>query len=478
MSSRSLLRYFTPTTSLPSSGSTPSLPKEALVEANKRVASLTRETDDAGPAPKRAKKNYATYSPEDRSKIGRYAAEHGPTKASRHFTVPESTARLLKKQYSAELNHRRKNGGEIPEVTSLPTKTRGRPLLLGSTLDVQVREYITALRDAAGVVNTAIVVAAAEGIVAAADRSLLRQHGGTLVLTKSWAKSLMIRMGFVKRKGSTAAKLPVAQFEKRREQYLTDIRAAVLMNDIPPSLVINWDQTAIHFVPVSSWMMSREGEKSIPIAGLDDKREITVVLAATLNGEYLPPQILYQGKTERCHPAIDFPPEWDVWHTENHWSNEATMMRYAHKILLPFIKKKKESMGLEEDHLCLTIFDVFRGQQTPAFRELLEKNNIDHVNVPANCTDKLQPLDLSVNKPLKDEMKKRFQAWYAEEVEKQLVSGTDIKDVKVDTRTSILKPKSANWLIGALESLSKKPEIVLNGFRKAGIVDALKSDEQ
>ena len=47
MSSKSLLRYFTLTTSLPSSGSTPSLPKEALVEANKRVASLTRETDDA-----------------------------------------------------------------------------------------------------------------------------------------------------------------------------------------------------------------------------------------------------------------------------------------------------------------------------------------------------------------------------------------------------------------------------------------------
>ena len=32
-----------------------------------------------------------------------------------------------------------------------------------------------------------------------------------------------------------------------------------------------------------------------------------------------------------------------------------------------------------------------------------------------------------------------------------------------------------NWLVGALDSLSKKPEIVLNGFRKA---DALKSDVQ
>ena len=114
MSSRSLLRYFTPTTSLSSSGSTPSMTKEALVEVNKRVASLTRETDDAGPVPKRAKKSYATYSPEDRSKIGRYAAEHGLTKATLHFTVPESTARLLKEQYLAEINRGRKNGGEIP----------------------------------------------------------------------------------------------------------------------------------------------------------------------------------------------------------------------------------------------------------------------------------------------------------------------------------------------------------------------------
>ena len=111
MSSRSLLRYFTPTTSRSSTGSTPSLLKEALVEANKRVASLTRETDDTGPAPKRVKKNYATYSPEHCSKIGRLAAEHSLTKASRHFTVPESTARLLKQQYLAELNHGRKNGG-------------------------------------------------------------------------------------------------------------------------------------------------------------------------------------------------------------------------------------------------------------------------------------------------------------------------------------------------------------------------------
>ena len=82
--------------------------------------------------------------------------------------VPESTACLLKKQYLAELKNRHHNSATIPR---LPTKPRGHPLLLGSTLDDQVKEYVTA---AVGVVNIAIMLAAAEGIVAATERSLLR----------------------------------------------------------------------------------------------------------------------------------------------------------------------------------------------------------------------------------------------------------------------------------------------------------------
>ena len=229
----SLLRYFSRTASLPPSESVPSLMPEALREANKRVASIATGTEEAGPPPKRTKKTYSSYSAEDRARIGRYAAEHGPTKASRHFTVPESTAHLLKKQYLAELNDRHQNSAMIPEVTRLTTKPRGHPLLLGSTLDDQVKEYITALRATAGVVNTAMVLAAAEGIVSATERSLLRQHGGSLVLTKAWTKSLLIRTGFVKRKGSTSAKLPDSEFEKRKEQYLSDIHAEVVMNDMP-----------------------------------------------------------------------------------------------------------------------------------------------------------------------------------------------------------------------------------------------------
>ena len=62
-----------------------------------------------------------------------------PTKASWHFKVPESIARLLKKQYLAELHDLCQNNVQIPQVTSLPIKVYGHPLLLGSTLDCHLK---------------------------------------------------------------------------------------------------------------------------------------------------------------------------------------------------------------------------------------------------------------------------------------------------------------------------------------------------
>ena len=41
---------------------------------------------------------------------------------------------------------------------------------------------------------------------------------------------------------------------------------------------------------------------------------------------------------------------------------------------------------------------TLRGSALLVF-ELLEANNIPFVTIPSNCTDRLQPLDLSINEP-------------------------------------------------------------------------------
>ena len=87
--------------------------------------------------------------------------------------------------------------------------------------------------------------------------------------------------------------------------------------------------------------MAEEGSRCVPVACLGDKRKITGVFCSTMEGEFLPPRLLYEGHTERCHPSFKFPEDWDIWHSSNHWSNEDTMLRYLEKVIVPFITKKQ-----------------------------------------------------------------------------------------------------------------------------------------
>lgn len=203
-------------------------------------------------------------------------------------------------------------------IKTLPEKKHGRPLLLGEELDTQVQAYIKSMREGGAVINTAITIAYAEGIVWSKDSNLLASNGGHLSLTKDWAKNLLRRMGYVQRRASTKAKVTVTDFKALKTQYLQDIKAVVEMDEIPFDLVINWDQTGIHYVPVSEWTMEKEGSRRVEIAGKDDKRQITAVFAGTLSGDFLPPQLIYKGKTSKCLPTVALPSDWHVTYSHNH----------------------------------------------------------------------------------------------------------------------------------------------------------------
>ena len=45
---------------------------------------------------------------------------------------------------------------------------------------------------------------------------------------------------------------------------------------------------------------------NIKVIGVDDKRKITGVVAASMAGEMVPLQLLYTGVTDQCHPTFHF----------------------------------------------------------------------------------------------------------------------------------------------------------------------------
>ena len=94
---------------------------------------------------------------------------------------------------------------------------------------------------------------------------------------------------------------------------------------------------------------------------------------------------------------------------------------YINKILVPYVASVREKTKVNIP--ALVIFDRFKGQRTPRILSLLSSNNFLVAVVPGNCTDRLQPLDVSVNKFAKDFLRQKFQQWYADKISESLRNG-------------------------------------------------------
>ena len=103
------------------------------------------------------------------------------------------------------------------------------------------------------VVSRSTVIAIGKGVVMRHNKFHLKEFGGHIDLTKHWAESILHRMKFVKRRGSTKVHVLGDTFEHIKRNFLSDIKTKVVMEDIPSQLIINWDQTGISIVPGSSF---------------------------------------------------------------------------------------------------------------------------------------------------------------------------------------------------------------------------------
>lgn len=305
-----------------------------------------------------------------------------------------------------------------------------------------------------GVVNRKIVIGATKGIIKSkGKRSMLKEYGGSMELTRTSAQSFLRRIGFVKRKGTKAARKLPDDFLALKQRYLHRVVKCVGQHNVPPEMVVNTDQTGAPIVAVSNWTLAEEGSRQVPIVGKEDKRQITVLMGASAAGELLPP---------------------------HHWSNTESMACYVDTILNPYMTKKREELGLPDDQQGLIILDVFKAHQVMVVIEAMHEKNMCTVFVPGCCTGELQPLDLSVNGCFKALMSEAFTNWYADEVAEitagEDTDGDDLEEVapnKVDLRLTYLKPIHANWLLKSIDTLALDHAEIKSGFEMAGILEAI-----
>jgi len=232
------------------------------------------------------------------------------------------------------------------------------------------------------------------------------------------------------------------------------------------------DQTGVHLVPSARWTYEKVNSGDVAVLGAEDKRQITVCLASSLDGELLPLQLIFQGKTDRSLPPAtpySLSSRADVTCSENHWSNQHTMQRYIEKVLLPYAERAIERHSLHSDAKIILVLDVCTWfvHKSEEFRLYLRTRHprIQLVFVPANCTSKLQVADVVLQRPFKHGISRRFNEWAAERIAEQIEAGqvTGIADM---LKMGVLKPRVLEWCVDSWNDLEEEKELIIKGWSK------------
>ena len=153
-------------------------------------------------------------------------------------------------------------------------------------------------------------------MVKANNPNTLKEYGGSLELTDRWARGVLEKLNWSKRKGTTGKVEPSSQFLAEEKFTFQKSISVIMEHDIPESWVLNLDQTPLS---PGKYTFSFKDAKNVPIKGVDDKRQITGTFAVLLTGKFL--QLISKGKAKRSLPKFEFPKSFSVSFTKNHWSN-------------------------------------------------------------------------------------------------------------------------------------------------------------
>ena len=79
-------------------------------------------------------------------------------------------------------------------------------------------------------------------------------------------------------------------------------------------------------------------------------------------------------------------------------------------------------------------------------------------------------MDISVNKVVKSFLRSKFSEWYSVELTELFIND---EDTTVDISTARMKCVGGQWIVQMFEHLQDNPQILVHGFRHAGVFDAL-----
>ncbi|KAF7793930.1 hypothetical protein EIP86_005052 [Pleurotus ostreatoroseus] len=233
------------------------------------------------------------------------------------------------------------------------------------------------------------------------------------------------------------------------------------MYDIPAFLVVNMDQQGNYLMPHNDTTYHERGSRQVDITAKDEKRAYTVCVASTPDGNLLPFQQVWSGKTAKSLPSEDAEGMEEAhdlgFHftfadspkRTSHFSTLKTMKEWMREILRPYIESMIKMHDLPSDQKAILLIDCYPVHIGLEFRTFVWKEfpNVFLIFVPANCTGIFQPADVGIQRPVKHHLRQWALKFLVDSHTKQIESGLTPEQVRFTTSMPVLRDASVAPLV-------------------------------
>lgn len=250
----------------------------------------------------------------------------------------------------------------------------------------------------------------------------------------------------------TAQKLP-AELEEKRQNFFRFIIRMRKQRGYDLKFIGNMDETPVYLDMPGTRTLHTVGDKTIAMRSTGHEKErVTVMLAGLADGTKLTPMVILKGVRR---PKV-IPPGIIVEMAPKSWATEDIIITWLQKV-----------WQRNQQNRRLLVWDAYRPHITPKVKKFLGVNmNTDMAVIPGGCTSKLQPMDVSLNKPFKDQFRQLYDEWLMNGAV-ELTRGGNRKAPPIIT---IL-----NWIKVTWASIT--PAMVRKSFVVTGISSAMDGSE-
>lgn len=211
-------------------------------------------------------------------------------------------------------------------------------------------------------------------------------------------KELTIR----KPEGLSRARIDGMKKEKVAEFFKT-LKTVVDKTNLRgrPECVYNVDETGIPLNNRPPNIIAEKGAKDVvSVTNVERGENVTVLACMNATGQYIPPFVLFKGVRKRDDFLIGMPPGTEIVMTEKGWLNEEAFQLW----LQHFNRYRTQGK-------VILILDGHASHTSYSVVDLCDSLDIELVLLPPHTSHALQPLDVSLFKPLKSYYHQQATSW-------------------------------------------------------------------